>query len=423
MSRQKTRNKIVVISYDSGQDGSVTCEWLSDKLTSFACMEFDVTLVTNFGSPSSTAPGLRVVRIPSISARDLGQEIFRRKTLWKDYSRKSLASMGTVFLKGLLWLPGLLFDKVFRSLAGSHSDGKWSWILFAVPALILQVAFLRPWVVFSTGGPSSAHLAAAVVRRVLRIRTIVELQDPFIGSEMNLSRRAAAVLGWLERFIAHSVDKVALVTELAAARTRDRVGLDEDRVMAIYPGSHSFRIDSRQSRSISTAVCQLSHIGTLYGSRNLDLLFQALDNAIMKEEIPTGAVRVANLGANYALENYTSRADFYEKPVSRRLDALSEASLSDFLLLIQHTDSRSDETIPYKFYDYLNLNLPIVALVRNRDLAVLIQKHGGYTADPRNVSDIQIALVEAFNDWRSGIAGKGTGIRLDALNQARLLLQ
>ena len=386
-------------------------------------MDFDVTLLTNFGSPSTDEPGLRVVRIPSVSARDLGQELHRRQTLWTDYSKKSPASIGAASLKAVLWLPGLLFDKVFRSLAGSHSDGKWSWLLFAVPALILQAALLRPSVVFSTGGPSSAHLAAAIVRRVLRIRTIVEFQDPFIGSEMNLSTRAAAVLGWIERFVTHSVDKVALVTELAAARARDRVGLDEERVMAIYPGSPRLRIDSRPDRSIPSAVCQLSHIGTLYGSRNLDMLFQALDNASLNGEIPTGAVLVANLGANHVLANYTSRADFIEKPVSRRHNALSEASLSDFLLLIQHTDSRSDETIPYKFYDYLNLNLPILALVRNRELAVLIKQHGGYTADPRNVSEIQIALVEAFNAWRSGNTGKCTGLNIDALSQARLLLQ
>jgi len=79
-----------------------------------------------------------------------------------------------------------------------------------------------------------------------------------------------------------------------------------------------------------------------------------------------------------------------------RLAALKRAQLASFLLLVQHSDLRSEETIPFKFYDYLNLGSPIFALHENDELANLVRNSGGYAARLNSKSEILIALRQAI---------------------------
>ena len=61
-------------------------------------------------------------------------------------------------------------------------------------------------------------------------------------------------------------------------------------------------------------------------------------------------------------------------------------------MLVQHTDERSRETIPYKTYDYLNLGLPVFGLLNNDELSALIESHGGHTAQADDPESIKAAL-------------------------------
>jgi hypothetical protein len=149
-------------------------------------------------------------------------------------------------------------------------------------------------------------------------------------------------------------------------------------------------------------------MGTLYSNRNLDNFFVAIDRVIENRPEIKEEVMVINLG-NLAVANsheYHQREYFLERPLVPRLDALREAVKADFLLLVQHVDSRSEETIPYKTYDYLNLNIPIFALTNNQELEDLILKNGGYVAKSDSVESIENALDIAIRDYKSQASPK-----------------
>ena len=110
--------------------------------------------------------------------------------------------------------------------------------------------------------------------------------------------------------------------------------------------------------------------------------------------------KLTNVGAIYLENNedYLKRPYFTQFTEVERTEALQIAGTADFLLLIQHKDNRSLETIPYKTYDYLNLGMPILGLTNNPELDELIQNHGGMVADATSVLSIQNVLIKIISD-------------------------
>ena len=382
MSRVKRSNEqpksLVVISYWSGVPGSVTSEWLEDKLKIFIDLGYKITLLT---CPMSSLPSnesVTVARIPSLSRLDFGQEWnhgFHPGTT--DIPMRSKISRG--LLKVISASVGRVFDFVFSRLAGSYSDGRWSWFIMAIPVAVWASMTNRGSMLFTTGGPSVSHLVGLVASRLVRRRLFCEAQDPLIGSEMQMSNLAKKILTALEQSLIKNSEKMIFVTQSAAKAARLRTPLYADKVQAIYPGSFDYGVKpSLKQTNRGANNITLTHFGHLYGSRNLDLLFRAIDELIAENAIQPSSIRIRNLGPAYLAnrEDYLSRCDYEESPLRGRIEGLREAARSDCLLLVQHSDSRSEETIPYKTYDYLNLGLPILGLINNQELEQILSTRG-----------------------------------------------
>ena len=393
---------MIVISYDSGLSWGVTSEWVGDKLRVFSTWHEPVTLLTGPRSGLKDSESLSVLRSYSISWIDFRDEI---------HGSRKLRVPALHFLLSVTL--GRVFDFLFRRLAGAHSHGKWSWIPFAFFNALYQVMKQKIKVVYTTGGPSSAHFVGLLLKLAIpKLRLYVELQDPFIGSEMNLNSAARRVLLWLEAKLISHATKVVLVTKSAALRAidRHRDKLPCNNVVAIYPGAWDFSIVPSNRPFDENLAIKFLHLGTLYSNRNLDLLFAAIDS--LRDKVPVPQVEFSNLG-QLAVDDplsYTRRKDFRDLGSLDRLAGLRVASDADFLLLVQHKDSRSEETIPFKTYDYLNLGVPIFALTHNSELDQLILENGGFCANAGSQSEIEGALLAAFK-YRAGSSYSREGNR------------
>jgi hypothetical protein len=391
--------KVVIVSYVSGHAGSVTSEWVDDKLRVLEMWRKPVTLVTGPRSRILSTSLLKVRRAFSLGWIDFSSEFAQafQKSRWS-------------LLIPVSFSLGKLFDWLFIKLAGSYSHGFWSWIPIGVLETVRAVLQDKDRVILTTGGPSSAHFIGLLTKFLVpKTKLFVEFQDPFIGTEMALSRRALKTMVWLEHLLIHHATKVVFVTKAAAERAAARHN-DCPRISSIqfvYPGSWNYGIKRPVIGRMSTGPTFL-HMGTLYSNRNLDNFFVAIDRVIENRPEIKEEVMVINLG-NLAVANsheYHQREYFLERPLVPRLDALREAVKADFLLLVQHVDSRSEETIPYKTYDYLNLNIPIFALTNNQELEDLILKNGGYVAKSDSVESIENALDIAIRDYKSQASPK-----------------
>lgn len=379
---------MIVISYDSGLDWGVTSEWVGDKLREFMARGEFVTLLTGPRSKLENSEHLRVLKPYSLSWTDFGDEI-------RLSGMKASLSLNYAFAFTI----GRLFDFLFKSLAGSRSLGKWSWVFCAFFVGYGQAVKEKSPTIFTTGGPSGAHLVGLLLKLVLpKTRLFIELQDPFVGSEMVLSPSARKALIWLEAKLIQHATKLVFVTKTAASRAieRHKDRLDCENVVGVYPGAWDFLIKRRKRLPGEGSPVRFLHLGTLYSNRNLDLFFDALDS--LRDRVKVPQVEICNLG-QLAVQNassYVCRSDFRDLGMLDRVQALEVAADADFLLLVQHIDSRSEETIPYKTYDYLNLGVPILALTNNDELNNLILDSGGYIANSGIKSEIENAILAAL---------------------------
>ena len=107
-----------------------------------------------------------------------------------------------------------------------------------------------------------------------------------------------------------------------------------------------------------------------------------------------------------------------------RVDALRRARQASCLMLVQHADERSRETIPYKTYDYLNLGLPVFGLLNNDELQALIESCGGHAAQADNVEAIKCTLRACLSDLvAERTAQNETACRLDITRQFLQVLE
>lgn len=391
---KKSSSNLILVSYASGMPGFSPSEWVEDKILSALDLGHNVTVVTSFGSQLASRDRLRVVKVRSISARDHKIE----------QSQSSVTSKGGMcdVVKNLASMTfGRLFDFLALKALGQHSDGRYSWTVSAFPIVFKETLRLRPFAVLATGGPSSAHLAAVIAGLLSGIRPILEFQDPFIGSEMRLIGRAHKMIQLAEGFLVRFSKKTVFVTEAAALSCRERNPFAASRVSCIYPGAYDYAssFEGQRTRAASSSI-RLVHLGTLYGSRNLDNLFAALDDLVSRGSLPALAFQIENIGSVYLpnKSNYEERSDtILSEPVAR-LQGLVRAMGADYLLLVQHADSRSLETIPYKFYDYVNTGKPIFLLHNNRELRDLVENHGGFAADINDPQAIENALLQLWQE-------------------------
>lgn len=393
---------IVFVSYWSGSPGLVMSEWAEDKLKAFEKMGFNVLLITSTLSSHESTSSRRIIKVPSLGKADFASEsnsnLGAKKTTG---GLRSRALQATV--KVLSLTVGRIFDAVFLRLAGSYSDGKWSWFFCAAPVAFVQAIKHRGSVVFSTGGPSVAHLVALVAAKLSGREFVCEAQDPLLGSEMQMSERARRALLRLERNLAKSATKLIFVTKAAQSAARSRHPTLSSKIVSVYPGAFDFGIKHITNESLyQKDKIVMAHLGHLYGSRNLDLLFLAIDQMIAAGEIPSGLIQMRNIGPAYVSnrDEYLARTDYQELPLGNRQDGLREASKADFLLLVQHSDSRSRETIPYKTYDYLNLGAPIFGVINNPELAELV-KDRGFVGSAKDIDSTKQAIRKMVDFHRS----------------------
>lgn len=389
-----TESTLLFISYFTGIRGNCPAEWADDKINVLKASGRKTVVLTGIGSHVTNQTGVHYVRVPSLSWNDYKEEI------------KELRAGGdSVSLVMYLFFPfalilGSIIDYFLRKVTKGLSAGRWSWFLTALPVAMWLKLRHGASDIFCTGGPTAAHVVGGVVVRLIGGRLFCEFQDPLLGATMTRSNMTRSISARIESWLVKISTKAVFVTQEAARLARERNPKHAHNINHIYPGAWQFVPAVSKNSNSATNGIEFLHLGTLYGSRNLDLFFKALDSLLDDGFDLARSVRVVNLGAVYCENsaNYLERSDFQSLDALERIGALRRASQASCLMLIQHTDERSRETIPYKTYDYLNLGLPVLGLLNNDELSVLIKSQGGVVAEANHLPSIKEALKICLED-------------------------
>lgn len=383
---------VLVISYYARLPGACQAEWIDDKLLSFDKLKLNYYVVS---SPSSNLYENAdfQIRCASTSWHDFKDEIVRAR------------EQGVNFLPLYCWAPfafifGFFIDGMHKLLVKGVGEGRWSWSVSAFfAALFIVFSKGRPDVILTTGGPASAHIAGVLLGRLTNTKIICELQDPLSGEGIGRNKEARGMLFIVEKFISRNASKMVYVTKGAANFARVNVNPISD-IVSIYPGAPKL-IEVHPVRELSEdkSNFKLIHMGSLYSTRNFDTLISAIE--ICTLERPEITFEVINLGhVDDKIRSRISKFPYIHiEPLRPRIEALQFAQNCDLLVLIQNQDDRSQVTIPYKTYDYLNLGCNILGLTNSDELDKILTEAGHMSCSVSDVEAIAEDLLKFVDNY------------------------
>ncbi|UTG91612.1 glycosyltransferase [Geobacter sulfurreducens] len=384
--------KMLAISYFANETGMACSHHLDDRLPLLADSGVEITLLTSIISRKNKK--IRQIFAPSIFASGLRFEI---RSLLK---RKNYKKWKYRLLETILTFPLLPFYYIEKMLF--NIDTTWSWSFGAAFVGYLNCVRHSPTVIYSTGGPISAHVAAGLISRWTGIPWIAEFQDPLIHSYCARSNFELKLTLWAERFICKHASRVVFLTRKAvdAASARTELGA---RGLVIYPGA------KRETLNVSyeaTGYLRFAHLGSLGGVRNLGYFLRGLECLIQELPLLREQIRVELYGGvgkdvRQQINDFLYKDMIRENGMIPREKCLEIMRKTDVLLLIQGADDVSKETIPSKAYEYLHAQRPILALVYgNEELKRMLKDLGHIPVDASNEYEIRdgiMAFVEKYN--------------------------
>ncbi len=387
-------NRWLIFSYFANIDGKASSQHIDDRLSHLESLGVEpVVLSSVCGERSNARTHRRVCSVAPSGIRFELRYLKRGKTIFRFFALPATVAV----------LPFYLLEKLLIDL-----DSQWSWF----PLAFLLGAFValrrRPQVIYSTGGPASAHVAAGLVARTLRIPWIAELQDPLVFKGLNRRGRALKVQSRIERFILRKASVVVFLTEGARESAIVRTGAQPSKCHVIYPGAPEETDEKRdEQRRPDPRFCRFGHFGSMGGSRNAATFLEGLRAAIAADPDLARVVRFDLYGTTdrYSrglIEQFEYPGVVTDRGKVLRTDARDEMKNCDVLVMINNLDDFSRETIPAKIYEYLLMNRTVFGLVyRNTFLKEMLLSRGHFACEADAPDDVCKTILSVVDKWRT----------------------
>ena len=381
----------LVISYFTGVDGMAASIHADMRIKELQSRSVEVQVLSSLAAKNDHGLVQRVISLFPSGIRFEVRHVFRKR-------KKNAVNILLKSFFILLLFPFYALEKIFLRF-----DPTWSWYLTASREGRKIVREFNPEIIYSTGGPASAHLVAWAAKKASGAKWIAEFQDPLLHPTTYRSDSERKHFVRIEDAVAQHADAAVYVTEGARKRALDRVSF-KGRTAVIYPGADS-------TRTINTNVPPdngviIAHIGTLAGTRNLDAMISGMNLLRERDPDSESLIKVIQYGFT-SREVMTGSGSVGDRIVfAGRVphdEALRRMEDAHVLLLIQNADDVSRETVPSKIYEYFLTGKPILGLVfRNPELTGILRSHGHLAADIEDPSSIASALMKIVKDFRGG---------------------
>ena len=382
---------MLVISHMANIPGCCQAEWVDDRIYELIKREYNISVISathcfKYGNQ------IKHYRVPSILPFEAKGEINEIESMNIDIESRPFTIKYLRFMRSV----SKSLDKLNFSLF--KGEGRWFWMFSSLFIGLRIMPFQKYELIYSTGGPASAHLAGIILSKIFRRKLMVELQDPLTGEGIGRNKHTIKALGIVEKFIIKKADHIIFATKNASIAAKEKYPNASHKIDYVYPGAKKLNPAREIKRgSENNKKINFSYIGSLYQTRNLDNFFRALE-----ELSPTQTYEVNLYGwlADDILER-TKRlknGNIKIHGMIPREAAIKNAQKADVLLLVQHTDLRSSKTIPFKLYDYLNTENLIFGLTyKNDEIDDILIKHGHITSDASSVELIKKSLAQVFD--------------------------
>ena len=385
----KIDKNALVISFYTNLPGSCQAEWVDDRMNALIDKGFKITLISSRGVFKHKNDSIRHIRIPCINPHGAKSEFNEIE------SRNIKINLYLKFYYRVM----AFIDFILKKIGLETGEGRWNWTLSSLFSLFYGHG--KYTFIYSTGGPASVHILGIVYAKLLKSKLFIELQDPLTGEDIGRNKFSKLGLSLFEKFFVKNAYRVIYCTKNACKYSKESYPKYEKKIHHIYPGSYLEQ--GVESKYFSEKKIRFTYLGSLYSTRNVTNLMEAIEK--LQEYNPTYLNKFkidlfGNIEEKILNEIKSFKHDIFvvNGLVSREL-ALNESLKSDVLLLIQNTDNRSMNTIPFKTYDYLRTGKLIFALTyNNKEINNLLTDHNHIVADASNFENIYHGLKKIIDN-------------------------
>lgn len=381
------KKTILVFSYYANMTGVCQAEWVDDRINAFTESGYRILLISSICSFKNLR--IRHIRVPSFTPNGF---IFEQDQIEK----KGIPfSSSTKYIFKTYYYICKVIASILEKLYLKSGEGRWGWFF---SSFIASFYFLKDFnkidFIYTTGGPPSAHFSGILLSKLLRVKNIAELQDPLTGKDIGRNKFSKLAFNFVEKILIKLSTKTIFCTENAMIVAKEKYSSLKNKIDFVYPGSNP---TNGSTKSINNNIINFTYLGSLYQTRNFDNLMSSINNISQINNTFCSSFEINIYGNmdNDIKERIILNGSKYIKIhglVSREM-AISCASKSDVLILVQNTDDRSVVTIPFKTYDYLNSGKVIFGIIyKNDELKKMLENHGHISCQADNLEDISNKL-------------------------------
>jgi glycosyltransferase involved in cell wall biosynthesis len=259
-------------------------------------------------------------------------------------------------------------ERVLRKLVFPYDDA----VLWSIPCArearrwALEVPFRA---ILSTFPPINTHLAAASLKKSLRVPWIADFRDPLWWAGIRDSPGLPGLTDRrLEQHFVKNADALICVTDVVREKWVSRYPHASGKFHLLWNGYDP--AESLSPKATRGQVRVLAHVGALYYGRRPTALLDSLARLIGSGRLDPTGFRIEFTGSiDPAIRPDQSDVfDFLEskgclqlKPSVSRNEAHTLIESADYLLLLDLTAGAAGFTVPAKLYEYVLVGRPILA--------------------------------------------------------------
>lgn len=334
---------------------------------------------------------------------------------WVSYQRWK-KNMGNKDLSGPLKRATSLLMRII-----SLPDHQIFWIPFAASEALKVIKSHNIRTVLVTAPPNSSLLVGLVLKKLAGVRYIADLRDPIVGNIATvhlinpsnvLSKIEKRILSYIEKLVVMQTDIILANTETHRKELAEKYNWGTILTMRNCFDQDDFN-DVNKDRYDEFTV---AHVGSMYGLRKADLLFEAVKR--LEAEIGSDALklRVLFLGLNDAnltrsIDKYGVRPYVRVRGMVSHREAIEMMMRAHLLLLVKATGEGGVGQIPAKFFEYLGTGNRILCIAdQESEVAEIIEKEKcGYVV--QNAGDAFEALKSEYKNFNNGYGATPRGIQ------------
>ncbi|HBE41906.1 MAG TPA: hypothetical protein DDW27_12005 [Bacteroidales bacterium] len=306
--------------------------------------------------------------------------------------------------------PGFL-RKFSRFIRGNFvlPDARKGWNRYAFRAAQQIISDEKIEKVITTSPPHSTQLTGLKLKKELNIKWIADLRDPwteiYYSSRMYQTIPARKINRVMEVNVLNSADRV--ITTCNATRDLFRSKLDSDqspgKIITVTNGFDPADFKYGEIRPVDFTI---TYLGTFAGNYNANVLAEALDYC---EARNIGEIKLNFIGKT----DSTVERLFKDHrnvilnivPYVEHTRAMEYLARSAALLLVVPSESKHDEMIPGKLFEYLASKRKIIGLgPKESDVADILEKtKGGKMFTKNDSGELGEYLISLKADLNNGI--------------------